>query len=192
MLFLILHAFKHFIYSGFGVRMVLDVLLYMKTNGNQCDWAYIQKCLEQVHAWRFFSDLVRLGNQRLGFHLEEPGSVTCPDKLLKDMMESGLFGNIGEERTVAAVLTTSAMSHSLKKKQAAGGRTLWKLLFPGKEWLYAVNPEVKNKPWLAVLLYGDRIRKLAGYVWRRKKRGSSKGMELAKKRMELLRKYGIL
>ena len=38
LLYLLLHAFKHFIHSGFGIRQVCDIVLWAETYGGSVDW----------------------------------------------------------------------------------------------------------------------------------------------------------
>lgn len=38
LIFLLLHAFKHFISSGVGVRQLCDIALWMRRFGAQIDW----------------------------------------------------------------------------------------------------------------------------------------------------------
>lgn len=67
MLFLVFHAFKHFIFGSFGVRLMIDILLYAETYYDRIDWHYITEGLEGVGATSFYADLVDLGNKYLGF-----------------------------------------------------------------------------------------------------------------------------
>ena len=48
LLYLILHAFKHFLHSGFGIRQVCDIAVCADTYGKEIDWDYIlEKCKER-------------------------------------------------------------------------------------------------------------------------------------------------
>lgn len=59
-LFLVFHAFKHFTGGGFGVRMMLDILLFAEKYGDGIDWKYIDKALDEVGAHGFLADLMRI------------------------------------------------------------------------------------------------------------------------------------
>ena len=50
LLYLILHAFKHFIHSGFGIRQVCDITLYANAHGSEIDWDYVLNCCLSAHA----------------------------------------------------------------------------------------------------------------------------------------------
>lgn len=192
LLFLIFHAFKHFIYSGFGLRMVLDILLYADIYGDKCDWGYIYKALETVNADKFYSDLIHIGNDYLGFTLAAWKEKNCPNELLKDMIESGVFGNMVPERTIAAVFTTAALNKVGTKKKSGKGQWLKNFLFPDTAWLYAENPEIKRKPWLAIPAYYARIKRGVFYLMRNRTKLASDGLKIGKARVELLEQYGII
>ena len=45
LLYLILHAFKHFLHSGFGIRQVCDIVIYAEAYGGEIDWDdLMEKC----------------------------------------------------------------------------------------------------------------------------------------------------
>ena len=69
-LFLIIHAFRHFTGGGFGIRQVLDIMLYGQEFSNEIDWEYIRRSLKGLRADKFYSDLVHLSNTYLGFRQE--------------------------------------------------------------------------------------------------------------------------
>lgn len=70
MLFLVFHAFKHLTAGGFGVRQVMDILLYAEKYETQCNWQKIKAVLHHLNAESFLNDLLYIGNQYLGFNLE--------------------------------------------------------------------------------------------------------------------------
>ena len=67
MLYLICHAYKHFIHSGFGLRQVCDMLLFAGEWGSRIDWEYILDRAKQIRAERFAATLFRIGEEYLGF-----------------------------------------------------------------------------------------------------------------------------
>ena len=64
-LYLVFHTFKHFTAGGFGVRQVLDIMLYEQKHYSNIEWNYVWKSLKEIHADRFFGDLVYIGNKYL-------------------------------------------------------------------------------------------------------------------------------
>ena len=43
--YLICHAFKHFLHSGFGIRQVCDIIMYANAYGGRADWKTITEIL---------------------------------------------------------------------------------------------------------------------------------------------------
>ena len=50
LLYLILHALKHFLYSGFGIRQVCDIALFSERYRDEIDWSRVKTELQSVSA----------------------------------------------------------------------------------------------------------------------------------------------
>ena len=61
LLYLILHAFKHFLHSGFGIRQVCDIVVYADTYGSKIDWDYVLEQCRSIHADIFAASLFDIG-----------------------------------------------------------------------------------------------------------------------------------
>lgn len=72
LLFLILHALKHLMSSGFGIRQALDIYLFIQKYSADIDWDYISTSLKENQGESFFADLICIGNRYLGFHITVP------------------------------------------------------------------------------------------------------------------------
>ena len=53
LLYLLLHAYKHFIYSGFGIRQICDVGLWARNYAARIDFVRLREQLERVYAAKF-------------------------------------------------------------------------------------------------------------------------------------------
>lgn len=188
MLFLILHAFKHFIFSGFGIRMVLDILLFASKYDNDINWEYVETCLMSINASCFFNDIKLIGNQYLGFDFKAIHESDNIEDFLHDIMTSGVFGNGTDYRLVAALFTRASLKETNKKNKLF---LMLKILFPGKQWLYSVNPKAKSNPILAIPTYYHRMIKGAKYYFMNKK-NNRKGAQVGMERMKLLQHYGVI
>ena len=190
LLFLILHTFKHFLFSGFGIRMVCDILLFQESYQNEIDFDYLFRKLEKISALKFYNDLICIGNKYLGFNLKTVHEPCQTDKLLDDIRKSGAFGNENEAQAMSAVFLRSALDADQSKNQSRIKR-LWKTVFPGKEWLFRYDPRIKTNPLLTIPAYCSRIKKGFMYsVFKRKTQKSS--IARGEKRLGMLRNYGIV
>ena len=192
LLFLILHAFKHFIYSGFGLRMALDIVMFMNHYQAECDREVLNGKLKAVNAEKLFNDILALANTYWGFDLPLNCEATAPELLLRDLIESGTFGNDSEESTMVAVMSTAAIRDAENHLPTGKLGTLWRLAFPGKEWLYSTNPKIKEQPLLAIPTYFARAGKGLRYLLPRKKAFADKGFQAAQERIDLLKQYEII
>lgn len=188
-LFLVLHAFKHMMVSGFGIRQVLDILLYMRTYNGEIDWAYIKEILRQVGAEKFFMDLVYIGNRYLGFQLPEVGEINCPEELLQDLLDNGIFGNETQAWRTSIHMTEAAVESSGTQSR------LWlfgKAIFPGRAAMMGMHPELREKPWLLPVCWVQRWMR---FIRHNKENGGNlakESIEISQRRIALLRKYEII
>ena len=127
LLYLILHAFKHFLHSGFGIRQVCDILLFSKAFREQIDWTVIQKKLTAVHAMNFAVAIFRIGEVYLKidtdtekcFSYEHLRDVD-PKPLLKDILEGGLYGASSMVRLHSSNMTLHAALERKERGERSG------------------------------------------------------------------------
>ena len=192
LLFLILHAFKHFIYSGFGLRMALDIAMYLKEYYNDCDLQLIDQRLKEINADKLFYDIIYIANNYWGFSFPDVESV-CPDELIDDMINSGTFGNEEEGSSFSAVFTTAAVKSAENGKHSnSKSGTFFRMAFPGKEWLYSVDPKAKGNPLRVISVYCSRMVKGVKYISKHNTKNVNAALDTASNRLELLKKYEIV
>lgn len=187
-LFLIFHAFKHMMVSGFGFRQVLDILLFYEQNENAIDMTYILDRLDELRAKSFFSDLIHIGNQYLGVHLEAPEEKHCVEELMEDMMKNGIFGNTTQAQIMARSMTNAVLEKGNRKETP----NLMRVIFPNKSYLISGYPELVDYPWLLPVCWAKRwIHFLRNRMrYRRNLVGDS--IEISSRKINLLKKYDIL
>ncbi len=197
-LFLVFHAFKHFTNRGFGIRMLLDILLFAEKYEQRIDWRYIHNGLVDIGASGFMGDLIYLGNTYLGFKIRQREETVCPDALLEDMFCMGIFGNsTSADQTAGSILKIMiekcTTNKTEKKSIIHQGTAYLGLLFPSWEMWKTWKPYLSDKPWMIVVEWTKRvIRYLRGETIVRDFQGLEKSYEIASERLELLKKYGIM
>ncbi|MCD8118619.1 MAG: nucleotidyltransferase family protein [Lachnospiraceae bacterium] len=191
LLFLAFHAFKHFTGGGFGVRMMLDILLFAEKYGERIDWEHIEKGLSDVGATGFMTDLVEIGNQYLGFDFLQHFEPVCPDELLDDMFSRGTFGNSGSaDRTAGRIVADTVQKGKGSESRL---KSYFRLLFPSWNTWYVRKPYLKDRPWMVVCEWFRRVaRYLRGETSSSNLKELDKSYEIAEERMALLGKYGVL
>lgn len=197
LLYLILHAFKHFLHSGFGIRQVCDILLFAGKNGREVDWGYLRKQCRSIHAEVFVGTLFRMGRNYLGFCPREAGVPEewvrrgeDEEDLLEDLLEGGVFGNASLSRRHSSNLTLAAVTVDRGGKKRRGG--LSRTLFPDREYMAVHYPYVKKLPFLMPVAWISRMAKYLAEIRRCQGSSAAESLKIGNRRIALLKKYGII
>lgn len=191
LLFLILHAFKHFLLSGFGMRIVADVCLYSRQNAGQIDFQRLLSLCEAQSCQLFASAVYRIGEKYLGLPMPEPFAALQVDEneLLLDVLDSGLHGE-EVDRLHSANITLGAAAAGKTGKPRTG--SLRKTLFPSAGKLKNSYPFLAKRPWLLPYAWACRI----GAYWKNNKRYGKQSptatLRIGRERVKLLKIYGVI
>ena len=79
-LFLIEHAYSHFLHEGLTWRQVLDWMLFRQKHENELNWPSFDASIDEFGFRRFYDSYQRLGRYLLGEINES--SLNQPDKLM--------------------------------------------------------------------------------------------------------------
>ena len=191
LLFLLLHAFKHFLHSGFGLRIVADICLYTWHYGERIDFARIREACDTLRAAEFVAAVYRIGEKYLDLPIPEVFAAIEADEseLLEDVLASGLHG-AEIDRLHSANITLGAVADENRGKARSGG--LVKTLFPSAKKLSGRYPYLEKKPWLLPAAWTSRV---ATYLKERGKYGKQSpaaSLRIGKERVKLLESYGVI
>ena len=184
--YLICHAFKHFLHSGFGLRQVCDILLF--AGSFEIDWDILLENCRRIRADRFAAAIFRIGQRHLGFDTPLPrfDSIRVDEMpMLLDLLDAGIYGGATLSRRHSSNITLEAAKAAGKKKTPLGAS-----LFPSAKKLEGRYPWLKDKPWLLPAAWASRI----GSYLKESRSGNSsaEALKIGKERVELLKYYGIL
>lgn len=186
-LYLIMHAFKHFIGSGVGLRQMIDVMMYQKYYESELDWEKIKTILNECHADGYLGDVQELGMKYLGFNFNVTLPSCCSETLLDDVIEAGAFGKGDRADSIATNIIAGAMDQ--KRRSKVG--TLIRAGFPSLQQMAEWTPYLNEKPWMLPI---EWMRRWGRYFKRTKHYKGNLMLDSYKKsqeRMELLKKYGL-
>ena len=196
-LYLILHAFKHFLHSGFGIRQLCDMVLFANRYGGELDWQRIEVSCRSLRAEKFAAALLRIGEIHLGL---DPDKACLPEHwrrmpldpepMLEDLLEGGLYGDNSMSRKHSSNITLDAAAAGNQGKKPRGG--LVSSLFPPADKLRDRYPYLREKPWLLPAAWCSRI-----LTYRSQTRGSrdntpAQALKIGKTRVQLLKDYDII
>lgn len=197
MLYLILHAFKHFLHAGFGIRQVCDMVLYANAFGEQIDWDYVRIKCRGLRADSFAEALFDIGHKYLGFCPERAcypyswrQNAVDGDALLADLLYGGIYGSSDMSRVHSSNMTLNAVSADKKGKKSNGN--LLKTIFPPAKSLEVRFPYLHRAPILLPVAWVSRIFGYAKESLSEPESSASEIIRTGSKRIELLRQYNII
>lgn len=192
--YLICHAYKHFIHSGFGIRQLCDIGLFANAYGARINWELLGSQCEQIHCEIFVQAILKIARVHLGIDLSaipEQWRETDIDEtgLLADVLTAGVYGKSTESRVHSSNMTLDAVADS--KSGTAAKRSLRSSLFPARSRLEKRYPYLKKHPALLPVAWASRIFTY-GKEALRPDNNAIDAMNIGKDRIELLRKYQLI
>lgn len=191
LLYLILHAYKHFVRSGIGLRQFCDIGLWARAYSDQIDWQRLHDQCAGVHAVTFAAAAFRIARAHLGIDFDLPvpwNSDVDVESLLHDTLCGGVYGSNDYTRLHSSTVTLNAVKASRTGEKSSVLRTV----FPKREYLERRYPYLKKRPYLLPMAWVQRI---AQYAWEKQSgadNSASGSIKLARERIELMKMYGII
>ena len=191
LLYLILHAYKHFVRSGIGLRQFCDIGLWARAYHAEIDWQRLHEQCEGVRAATFAAAAFRIARDYLGidFDLPAPWSDSVDvEPLLHDSLCGGVYGSSDLTRLHSSTVTLNAVKASRTGEKSSVLRTV----FPKREYLDRRYPYLKKRPYLLPVAW---VQRLAHYASEKKAGADSSAsgsIKLAKERIELMKRYGVM
>ena len=191
LLYLILHAYKHFVRSGIGLRQFCDIGLWAREYHTEIDWQRLREQCESVHAATFAAAAFRIARDYLGidFDLPTPWDASIDvEPLLHDTLCGGVYGSNDLTRLHSSTVTLNAVKASRTGEKSSVLRTV----FPKREYLERRYPYLKKRPYLLPVAWVQRIAHYASEKQNSADNSASSSIKLAKDRIELMKRYDIL
>ena len=188
LLYLILHAFKHFLHSGFGIRYVCDICLFAEHYGDEIDWERVMAECASLKADRFAAAIFRIGEK----HLSIPSPAAFRDDsldeapLLEDILTGGLYGIADKNRLHSGNITLSA--------RAAGhrGGGVLRSLFPGADYLRTYYPYTRKCAALLPVAWAQRLFKYLKRSGAEQGVSAAESVRIGQERIRLMELYKII
>lgn len=195
--YLICHAFKHFLHSGFGIRQVSDIIMYANAFGNEIDWEKVLKNCKEIRADKFAAALFAIGEKYLVFDPEKAcygdawrAMRVDPEPLLEDLLEGGIYGDSNMSRKHSSSITLNAVEAQKQGKKAK--TNVLKAAFPGLSSMKGKYPYLEKYPFLLPVAYVARFVKYGKESKSMKGNKASESIKIGNKRIELLKEYDII
>ena len=191
LLYLLLHAYKHFVRSGIGLRQFCDIGLWARAYHGEIDWQRLHEQCESVHAATFAAAAFHIAGDYLGIEFDLPapwdGSIDV-EPLLHDSLCGGVYGSNDLTRLHSSTVTLNAVKASRTGEKSSVLSTV----FPKREYLEHRYPYLKKRPYLLPVAWAQRLAHYAGEKKTGADSSASGSIKLAKERIELMKQYGIM
>lgn len=195
--YLICHAFKHFLHSGFGIRQVCDIVLFANRYGHEINWQSVLDHCKSIHAECFAAAMFEIGRKYLTFDSKQacyPQAWRAIEvdetAMLEDLLDSGVYGAASMSRKHSSGITLEAVSASKKGKRARN--RILTSVFPSVRKLEASYPYLKKRPYLLPAAWTARIVKYYKETRKMPDNDAAESLRIGKERIELMRQYRII
>lgn len=197
LLYLLLHAFKHFVHSGFGIRQLCDIVLFASRYGGEIQWQRVVEGCRQARAERFAVALFSIGETYLGF---DPAAACYPAQwrtmsvdigpMLEDLLSGGLYGDNTQSRLHSSTMTLNVVAAAMGGKKPRASAL--SVLFPPARSLWGRYPYLKEKPWLLPVAWCSRLARYHARTQGDPDNSPAQALRIGKNRVALLRQYEII
>ena len=191
LLYLLLHAYKHFVRSGIGLRQFCDIGLWARDYHAEIDWQRLHDQCASVHAATFAAAAFRIARNYLGIAFSLPApwdSSIDAEPLLHDSLCGGVYGSNDLTRLHSSTVTLNAVKASRTGEKSSVLRTV----FPKCEYLEHRYPYLKKRPYLLPVAWVQRLAHYASEKQSGADSSASGSIKLAKERIELMKRYGVM
>ena len=191
LLYLILHAYKHFVSCGIGLRQFCDIGLWARAYYDQIDWQRLHAQCERVHAATFARAAFCIARDGLGiaFALPAPWDAAIDtEPLLHDTLCGGVYGSNDYTRLHSSTVTINAVKASRTGERSGVLRTV----FPKRAYLERRYPFLQKRPYLLPVAWLARMVHYAAEKRSGADNSAAGSLRLARERIALMRCYDIL
>ena len=158
---------------------------------DEIDWQRLHEQCESVHAATFAAAAFRIARDYLGidFDLPTPWDASIDaEPLLHDTLCGGVYGSNDLTRLHSSTVTLNAVKASRTGEKSSVLSTV----FPKREYLERRYPYLKKRPYLLPVAWVQRLVHYAGEKKTGADSSASGSIKLAKERIELMKRYGIM
>lgn len=188
-LYLILHVYKHFLHSGFGIRQIADICVFSEHYDSEIDWHHVSDELKELRILKLAGAIYLIGSKHLGFSMPAAfeGIEIDEQPLLDDILTGGLYGISDINRLHASTVTLGAVEADKTGKK----RGILHSLFPSANELSGRFKYLRKAPWLLPAAWVQRD---FNYLFKRgnQKKDPAESIRIGNERIELIRQYDII
>lgn len=188
--FLLLHACKHFLFSGFGLRIVTDICLFARAYAERIDFPAVRDACAALRCDRVAEAIFRIGENHLGLSAPFRFAAEVDETaLLRDVLSAGLHGATPDRLHSVRALQDAVVAARGEKKAGGGMRMI---LFPPLSRIKGDYPFLNKRPWLLPWAWTRRAARYAAGRLRGQEAAPTESLRISRERAELLRTYDLI
>lgn len=155
LLYLLTHIAKHISSSGAGIRMYMDIAVFIQHFGAELDWNYLQQELKKLCFTDFANVVLSVVQEYFGVNSPIPLKLINA-QVLENFMEftmaGGVFGHVGRDSGLIYL-----KKHDRNEESVSRVRTFLRRLFPPVADLENRYTYLKGKHWLLPVAWIHRF-----------------------------------
>lgn len=145
-IYLLTHIAKHINSSGAGIRMYLDIAVFIKYFNAKLRWDWIQRELKTLHLTEFSNMVLTVVQEYLGVNspvLLKKIDPQIQEDFVEFTMAGGVFGHFGRDSGLVAL-----KQQNRNVDKVSRGRTMLRRMFAPSEELEKRYTYLKGRHWL--------------------------------------------
>lgn len=195
-LFLMFHLAKHFYSRGAGLRMFLDIAVYLQTFDKEMDWKYIEQELEVLRLNEFTQNVLCACLKWFGVRsrfLKKELTPKLHDELLRYVITGGVYGHQNEDADSWWLRKEIENKRDASDLQVRIGAFL-RYLFPGRKMMRSHLPAIEKHGWLlpaawCIRWYGGIFKRMESSI--KHLQSFYGGMDGVKRQVHFLEEIGL-
>lgn len=154
-IYLITHIAKHINGSGAGIRMYMDIAVFIRHFGNKLNWNFVQSELEKISLINFANMVLTI--VKLYFDVDSPIALNeIDEQVLEDFMEftmsGGTFGFVGRDSGLISLKKQKRNKESVSRVSTFANR-----LFPSAASIESRYTYLQGHHWLLPVAWIHRF-----------------------------------
>ena len=147
-IFMIEHFFKHFYFSGSGIRSVMDIYVFLDRKGDELDLDYLHSELKRLGLWEFEQKMRRIAEKWFG------GEQTETDEETEAyIITSGVYGTKQNWK----VNHMGKLEEKYRSRILAKIRWIWELVWLNRNAMRTLYPVLDKYPYLCFFCRIHRV-----------------------------------
>lgn len=155
LLYLLTHIAKHISSSGAGIRMYMDIAVYLQHFENELNWNYLQQELSKLCLIDFANMVLSIVQEYFGVVSPIPLKqidTQVRDEFMEFTMAGGIFGHVGRDSGLVYL-----KRQDRNDERVSRARTFIKRLFPSAKSIESRYTYLQGRRWLLPIAWIHRF-----------------------------------